>query len=58
MAAGKRTQTGGPRVVIIGAGIGGLMTGISLKKQLGFSDFSIYEKGNDLGGTWHTDIRS
>ncbi|KAH8100398.1 FAD/NAD-P-binding domain-containing protein [Cristinia sonorae] len=29
------------------------MTGISLKKQLGFSDFSIYEKGNDLGGTWH-----
>ncbi|EGO21874.1 putative monooxygenase [Serpula lacrymans var. lacrymans S7.9] len=42
----------GPSVVIIGAGVGGLGFAIALKKQLGCHNITIYEKANDVGGTW------
>ncbi|KAF9442531.1 FAD/NAD(P)-binding domain-containing protein [Macrolepiota fuliginosa MF-IS2] len=41
-----------PRVVIIGAGTGGLSLAIKLKQQLGYDNFTIFEKGHDVGGTW------
>ncbi|KAI0074670.1 FAD/NAD-P-binding domain-containing protein [Panus rudis PR-1116 ss-1] len=40
------------RVIIVGAGIGGLAAGIGLKTQLGCTNFTIYETANDVGGTW------
>ncbi|KAL4250045.1 FAD-binding Monooxygenase Superfamily protein [Abortiporus biennis] len=44
-----------PRVVIIGAGIGGLIAGIHLRRKLGrFDNFTIYERSTDIGGTWHS----
>ncbi|KAJ7689782.1 hypothetical protein B0H17DRAFT_1065875 [Mycena rosella] len=45
-----------PKIVIIGAGIGGLSVGIALKRQLRFTDFTIYEKAADVGGTWRDNI--
>lgn len=41
-----------PHVVIIGAGLGGIACAISIKKQLGFTNFIMYEKGAGYGGTW------
>ncbi|KIK69793.1 hypothetical protein GYMLUDRAFT_79861 [Collybiopsis luxurians FD-317 M1] len=43
-----------PHVVIAGCGISGIASGIALKRQLGFSNFTIYEKSNGVGGTWRT----
>ncbi|MCW2915741.1 MAG: Cyclohexanone monooxygenase [Actinomycetia bacterium] len=40
-----------PRVAILGAGFGGLCMAIRLKAA-GLTSFTIYEKGQDLGGTW------
>ncbi|KAF8587381.1 FAD/NAD-binding domain-containing protein [Ramaria rubella] len=40
------------RVLIIGAGLGGISTAINLKQKLGFSNFIIYEKASAIGGTW------
>ncbi|KAG1807872.1 uncharacterized protein BJ212DRAFT_1449225 [Suillus subaureus] len=40
------------RVVIIGAGVGGLSQAIALKTKLRFHDFTIYEKGSEVGGAW------
>ncbi|KAJ7184677.1 hypothetical protein C8R46DRAFT_465199 [Mycena filopes] len=45
-----------PRIVIIGAGVGGVSCAIALKRQLGFDDFVIYEKASDIGGTWRDNI--
>ncbi|KAF8896192.1 hypothetical protein BD779DRAFT_1668027 [Infundibulicybe gibba] len=42
-----------PRIAIIGAGAGGLMSAIALKRKLGFENFIIYEKTADVGGTWN-----
>eukprot|EP01031_Cornospumella_fuschlensis_P002486 gene2486-3108_t len=39
------------RVLIIGAGFGGLGLAIRLQ-QCGIEDFLILEKADDLGGTW------
>lgn len=39
-------------VVVIGAGLGGLMTGCRLR-ELGVANFQIIEKGSDFGGTWY-----
>jgi cation diffusion facilitator CzcD-associated flavoprotein CzcO len=39
------------RFVIIGAGMAGMLAGIRLKAR-GDTDFTIYEKGNSVGGTW------
>ena len=41
-----------PRVVIIGAGIAGIATAVTLQ-HAGFTDFTILEKGSDVGGVWH-----
>jgi cation diffusion facilitator CzcD-associated flavoprotein CzcO len=41
-----------PRVVIIGAGVAGIATAATLKRA-GFHDFTILEKGADVGGVWH-----
>ncbi len=40
-----------PRVLIIGAGIAGILMGIKLR-QRGRTDFTILEKAETLGGTW------
>ncbi len=40
------------RIIIIGAGPGGICMGIKLK-QAGFENFIILEKGSGVGGTWY-----
>ncbi|WP_298692807.1 NAD(P)/FAD-dependent oxidoreductase [uncultured Sphingomonas sp.] len=40
-----------PRHIIIGAGMAGLLAGIRLLER-GETDFTIYEKGDAVGGTW------
>lgn len=40
-----------PRVAIIGAGMSGMLMGIRLK-EAGFHDFTLYEKAEEVGGTW------
>ncbi|EKM83294.1 hypothetical protein AGABI1DRAFT_111719, partial [Agaricus bisporus var. burnettii JB137-S8] len=46
------SQSSKTRVAIIGAGTGGLSLAIKLKQQLGYDNFTIFEKGHDVGGTW------
>jgi cation diffusion facilitator CzcD-associated flavoprotein CzcO len=41
-----------PKIVIIGAGIAGIATAVTLQRA-GFRDFTILEKGADVGGVWH-----
>jgi cation diffusion facilitator CzcD-associated flavoprotein CzcO len=41
----------GPRVAIVGAGMSGLCMGNALKRA-GLEDFTIFEKANEVGGTW------
>ncbi|OMB82644.1 flavin-containing monooxygenase [Mycolicibacterium conceptionense] len=40
------------RIVIIGAGMAGIATAYTLK-QAGFTNFTVLEKGSDVGGVWH-----
>ncbi|MFE3196098.1 flavin-containing monooxygenase [Nocardia sp. NPDC059240] len=40
-----------PRIAIVGAGISGICMAVALQRA-GFTDFTIYEKGTDYGGTW------
>jgi cation diffusion facilitator CzcD-associated flavoprotein CzcO len=40
--------------IIIGAGPAGIAMAYQLKYQLGFHDFTIYEKLDGVGGTWRT----
>ena len=40
-----------PRVVVIGAGFGGLGVGIELLRA-GFTDLTILERADDVGGVW------
>ncbi|MEG9862996.1 MAG: NAD(P)/FAD-dependent oxidoreductase [Parvularculales bacterium] len=40
-----------PKILIIGAGMSGMLVAMRLLKA-GFTDFQIYEKDHDLGGTW------
>ena len=42
---------GTPRVVVVGAGFGGLGAGVKLKKA-GIDSFTIYESSTGVGGTW------
>jgi cation diffusion facilitator CzcD-associated flavoprotein CzcO len=42
---------GTPRVVVVGAGFGGIATGVKLK-QAGIDTFAIYESSLGIGGTW------
>ncbi|WP_067711038.1 flavin-containing monooxygenase [Nocardia yamanashiensis] len=41
-----------PRIVIIGAGVSGIASAVTLQRN-GFHDFVILEKGSDVGGVWH-----
>lgn len=43
------------RIAIIGSGFSGLCLAIQLKK-IGHHNFTIYEKANDIGGTWRDNI--
>jgi cation diffusion facilitator CzcD-associated flavoprotein CzcO len=40
-----------PRIVVIGAGMAGILTAIQLRRH-GYDDFVVYEKAERLGGTW------
>lgn len=40
-----------PRVVIIGSGIAGITAAVALQ-EAGFHEFTILEKGSDVGGVW------
>src|SRR4051812_5587763 len=40
-----------PRVVVVGAGVGGIATGVNLKRA-GIDTFTIYEASAGVGGTW------
>jgi cation diffusion facilitator CzcD-associated flavoprotein CzcO len=46
------TRNREPRIVIIGAGVAGIATAVTLQRA-GFHDFTILEKGADVGGVWH-----
>lgn len=57
---GARTRTGHgakagilrqPRIAVIGAGFSGLGLGVRLKRA-GLTDFTIFEKASNVGGTW------
>lgn len=39
-------------VVCIGSGVSGIATAIRIQENLKSCDFTIYEKNDDLGGTW------
>lgn len=39
------------RVVVLGAGMAGILSGIRLQ-SMGINNFAIYEKGDRVGGTW------
>ena len=39
-------------VICIGGGIAGICLGIQLQRQLGLTDFRIYEQLHEFGGTW------
>ncbi|MGH2758696.1 MAG: flavin-containing monooxygenase [Actinomycetota bacterium] len=41
----------GPRFVVIGAGMAGILSAIKLR-EAGYTNFSVYEKADRLGGTW------
>jgi cation diffusion facilitator CzcD-associated flavoprotein CzcO len=43
------------RVVIVGAGIGGIATAIELRRH-GFTDLTLLERGPTLGGTWRENV--
>jgi cation diffusion facilitator CzcD-associated flavoprotein CzcO len=42
---------GTPRVVVVGAGFGGIAAGVKLKRA-GINTFTIYESSLGIGGTW------
>ena len=43
------------RVAILGAGASGLCLGVKLR-EAGIRDFTIFEKSDDVGGTWHDNV--
>lgn len=46
-----KTRTGDLRIVIIGAGMAGILSAIELR-EAGLTDLTVYEKNEGLGGTW------
>src|SRR3954471_11832094 len=46
------TATADFQVAIVGTGFSGLGTAIRLKEE-GLEDFVVFERGDDVGGTWH-----
>jgi ribulose 1,5-bisphosphate synthetase/thiazole synthase len=41
------------KVICIGAGISGILTAIRFPQRLKNLDLVIYDKSDDIGGTWH-----
>lgn len=53
MASGdSKDANKSPHVVIVGAGLAGISAAIQLKRQLGYENFTIFEKASAVGGTW------
>ena len=50
-ASDPRPPAHDPRVIIIGAGMSGILSAIRLE-EAGFKDVVLYEKADRLGGTW------
>lgn len=50
MTAGQ-PRVSGPRFVIVGAGMAGILSAIKLQ-EAGLTDITVYEKAERLGGTW------
>lgn len=46
-----RSDRPAPRVLVIGAGMSGILAAIKLR-EAGLDDFAVYEKADRLGGTW------
>ena len=44
-----------PRVAVIGAGFGGIATGVKLR-QAGIETFTIFERGDGVGGVWRENV--
>lgn len=40
------------KIVIIGAGMGGIAMAVQLKRLLKHQNFELFEKSEDIGGTW------
>lgn len=53
MTAPARRRSPDMLVAIIGAGIGGLGMAIGLQRA-GYTDYTIFERARDIGGTWHS----
>lgn len=51
MTSGNGAAPRRPRVAIVGAGMSGICMGLKLQ-HAGIDDFTIFEKGDQLGGTW------
>jgi len=47
----EKEHVSNPRIVVIGAGMAGILTAIQLRRH-GYDDFVLYEKAHRLGGTW------
>lgn len=47
----RRLRMAPPSVAVVGAGMSGLCMG-DLLSRAGFDDFTIYEKADEVGGTW------
>lgn len=47
----KHREDGGPRIVVIGAGFGGIAAAASLVRA-GFTDVTILERAAEIGGVW------
>jgi cation diffusion facilitator CzcD-associated flavoprotein CzcO len=45
-------STRGPKVIIVGAGLGGIAAAIELARH-GFSDVTVLERAPEIGGTWY-----
>ncbi|KAA8911060.1 hypothetical protein TRICI_003941 [Trichomonascus ciferrii] len=42
-----------PRVLIVGAGVGGIALACKLQMQLDFENYMIYDRNASVGGTWY-----
>jgi cation diffusion facilitator CzcD-associated flavoprotein CzcO len=55
MVDGPQVDAGRPlRFIVIGAGVSGILAAIRLRQE-GFSDVTVYEKAQRLGGAWRDD---
>lgn len=41
------------KVIVIGAGLSGILAGIRFPQYIQNLDLTIYDKNSDVGGTWH-----